>query len=132
MKVNLEVNDDLIKDLIITALEGGSNYWYDLDKEDLNKVKAHYHPEVRCNKPFAEMIAEKVIENKIKIAIYDVESEDEPEKLGILSFESIKTGLRLMLTHSPIQFGDIFSETYDVYTADTLLQYAVMGKIVYG
>lgn len=123
IKVEFEITDQMIEDQIVTALEGGSNYWYYLP--DLSML-----PNKDKNVPVATRIADAVLNHGIEIPVYD--NEDETELLGMLSKKSIKKGLEIMSKDYNSHFMDIIEETGDADTGDVFFQHAVMGEIVFG
>jgi len=121
-------------DLMIDAIEGGSNYWYLLGEDATNTIskyqglKLPLHGEYFYS-TFAEAIM-PAIEKEEKIPIHDIESPH--ELLGILSLESIKRGEEIMFEQYPKHFANILNENSDAETADVWLQLCVMGEIVFG
>ena len=116
MKIKqLEIKDEDIIDVIVTALEGGSNYWYNLP--DLSMV------EKIAGKAKSERIAISALNGK-SIPVYDIEEED--EHLGDISAENIERGIKLY-----IEDGREFDAGMDADEADVLFQYMVMGEITF-
>lgn len=135
MLIKINVTEELLTDLIITALEGGSNYWYDLNRDDINMAKKQHHPDVRDSKATSELVAISILSKGFKLPVYErVEDEDDEQGdiLGYLSKDSIKEGLVLMAEKDPNNFGSLFIEGWDAVTADVFFQYVVLKKIVYG
>lgn len=128
MKIEIEISQEKIRNLIITALEGGSNYWYFLGDDAVALIKE------KSPNGLIIALSERMgmaIENGAEIPITDLE--DEMEVLGNISMESIKKGLSLMASQQPEQFGNLQSENnWDAETADVFFQYAVMGELVFG
>ena len=117
MKVEVEIFDCDIVDMIVTAIEGGSNYWYFLP--DLSMLKEF------VGKDQSEKIGLSALDGAV-IPVHDLE--DQNEKLGDISKENIERGVKLYL-----QAGNAFNtETNDAYDADLFLQYVVMGEINFG
>ena len=107
-------NEDII-DVIVTALEGGSNYWYNLpDLSMVDKI---------AGKAQSERIAISALNGKV-IPVYDLEDED--EHLGDLSLENIERGIKLY-----IEDGREFDAGMDADEADVLFQYMVLGEITF-
>lgn len=75
-----------------------------------------------------------------EITVYDSESgvwneeiEDyEREELGTITARSIEAGIHLFAEHGHRHFDDFMNQSGDAITSDVLLQYIVMGKVVYG
>jgi hypothetical protein len=127
--VQMELTKSHLEDIIVTALEGGSNYWYQLGKMPTDLPSK--------GQPLAIRITEYVMNGGI-IPIYDYEEsplwEDESEwtKLGEISRESISNGISKCTQNNASAIGNIMSEDYDAGDADIVFQYIVMGEIVFG
>lgn len=129
-----------IRSLLVSALEGGSNYWMELNdleyppnttKEDFIEggkyAVKNYHPAYVL--PFIKDGA---------IVIQDLD-----EVTHTLTKGKIEEGLRIMARKYPQHFRDFISEDYDGNThcrlkprqgtaADIFLQLALFGDIMYG
>ena len=121
--VTTNIPTERVRDLIITAFEGGSNYWYaglhiveDVDEVgDPGVHRYHIVPTVPGG----------------KIAFYVDDDEDEENPLT-LDLEAIKKGLQIMSQKYPRHFGDFMNENDDAITGDVFLQCCVFGKIIFG
>ena len=111
---------EMIECLIISALEGGSNYWYFLP--DLSMVERR---EGFC---LTEDIVHAVDQGLI-IPVHDIET---GEPLGFISKHGIKKAVKLMHDNHPRHYADVLYESYDAITADVFFQLVVMGDVVYG
>jgi len=123
MKITIEIEDQKIKDQIITAIEGGSNYWYYLDYLSML-------PEYNEGEALSERIGRAVLDEGIEVPVFDYEDQD--EELGKLSKASIENAMMIMASEYPQTLDDIREETGDAETADIFFQLAVMGEIVFG
>lgn len=113
------------EDMLIGALEGGSNYWYQLDDDqEFWNVTADLK-----GQPQSERIAVAVLDRGAKLRVEDIES---GEKLGTFSLESIIKGELLMHDQQPHHYADAIKEQDDADTADVWFQLCVMGELVYG
>ena len=126
LKLELELDYDTFEDTIITALEGGSNYWYMLgDTEGIPKR------DDMPNKAPSQRIAYGLWHNKdSKVAIWDAEEED--ELLGTLTYDSVRENMLLACEDYMKEINMMISEDYDAWTADTLFQVLVMGEVTFG
>jgi len=124
MNFNITVEDKIFEDLLITALEGGSNYWYYLP-EEFNV------PEGEC---LSTWMFKEVMTNSLQVSVCDLEDseEEDPNILGYLTKENIIKGTQLMIFKSPEHFFDLLNDNMDATTADVWFQYVVLGEIVYG
>jgi hypothetical protein len=118
MKVEIEFNNQDIIDCLITALEGGSNYWYWLPDTSFKK---HYEG---TELSLSEKVTKSVLENNEVVPVQDLETR---EHLGDISQATIARGIQLF-----IENGGEFTPDMDAGEADTLFQYIVMGELVFG
>jgi hypothetical protein len=125
----------LLKDLLITAIEGGSDYWMLINPIDWQKVKATIKfiedEEEFSNLSFAEKIWEAMVFNgeDWSIRIHDEENYD---YLGKLSIDSMHKAMGIMKRDYTWHYDNAINDNWDAETADAFIQLAVMGDIVYG
>jgi hypothetical protein len=111
--------EEVVKDLLATALEGGSNYWYYLP----NKLPK------REGKTFDEAILEFLKEGG-SIQVNDWENNE--EKLGELTWESVERAFVLMKENYKHLYLDLVDDNWDADVADAWFQLAVMGEVTFG
>jgi hypothetical protein len=140
MKLDLEQTFDVqtvtkvstkrILDLIVTAFEGGSNYWieevlsnppagtkYEDYKEGGKHAATEYYPAYQVL-PF------------VGGSLTVIDNEDGTKYC--LNSAAIADGLQLMATKYPRHWNDFINENDDASTADVFLQCAILGEIVFG
>jgi hypothetical protein len=118
IKVEFDISYDIFESIIVTAFEGGSNYWMDYDESQI--------PSDPKGEPYTVRIAKKLYEDPDwNIPITDCEN---GEELGMLNRNNLIKGIQL----SPHAFMNVYNEDYDVWDTDVILQNAIMGEIVYG
>jgi len=120
IQIPLEITIEHFESVIVTALEGGSNYWYCLAKEfDASELQLK-------NEALSMRIAYELFHNpNFKLKIMDIETDD---YLGDVTQESMLKAFQ----DNPQKTLDIIDENYDAWTADILFQYAVMGEVMFG
>jgi hypothetical protein len=128
--------EDIIN-LFVDALEGGSNYWYEIRHlpEDV-RYKAK-----EMGQPVSEAIGEYIL-NGGYIQFYDAEEDydddDYQEKysdkglLGTVDMDSILEAITIIKKDYPEVWENILDEQYDANDADIFLQLCVMGNVVFG
>lgn len=133
-----QITKDQIIDVFVTAIEGGSNYWYyiiDVPKEITYMVKEE-------GITFSEACGKHVL-NGGELVIYDVEevgdmekvdeySTDKPEPLGYINMDSLLDAISIMKKDYPERYENIIMDEYDAEDADVFFQIATMGDIVFG
>jgi hypothetical protein len=108
--------------LLCSALEGGSNYWYLLiDLSMLDKSTE--------GQPLVDRIMDAVSKGA-KIPVHDLENEEEP--LGYITKEGLEKASILMFEKHRRHFADVITENGDASTGDVFFQLAVMEDVVYG
>ena len=117
-------------DLLVTALEGGSNYWYFLP--DLSKIPdVAQTPETE---KFDKCLAARIwdaVQNGEKITVTD-NDDDGNEPIGYIGLHELNRADELFLKEFPEAYGDAISENYDADTADIWFQLVVMGEVIFG
>lgn len=116
----VEISDELVSNLLCCAFEGGSNYWYMIER---------YEP-FGINKQFEFPHITVPLTEEGTIVITDKNEEDgEHFKLNRLS---LARGLQVMVTEYSKHFQDILDETEDAATGDIFLQCCLFGKVIFG
>ena len=119
----LEIDFELFESWMITALEGGSNYWYfikSLPKRDDLKGLA-----------FSEALSTLVWKHDEKIEVFDIENQDE-EPLGVIEKSKIVPTLQKLSKEHNEVFVNLTSENYDAMDCDIFFQVLVMDEITFG
>ncbi|KAA6302821.1 MAG: hypothetical protein EZS26_000991 [Candidatus Ordinivivax streblomastigis] len=132
MKVETEFTNEQIIDLLTTALEGGSNYWYYLNDEEVAKIRQRFKKGNTLS--LSEKIGKAILEKECSVKVTDVEDGDE---LGILNEDTIRKGFSAMLKENSgsVQkeaIARIICDDYDDTDADVWFQMVIMGEIIYG
>lgn len=132
MKITItqEISLERIHDMLVSALEGGSNYWYMIEKkiepkkwefDTFKEDKTHYLGDYPLNLGGALIVTNE----------RGLEGDDElvTKRLGM---GAIQKGLELMAKKEPKAFADFMQENDDAETADIFLQLCVLGEVIYG
>lgn len=123
-KIHLEHFDNVI----ITALEGGSNYWYQLFIDD---YRDQLVPKTEKRLALSERISESLYINpKFELKVYDVENPN--DLLGTVTQASMFKAFQIAEQEWDSAYENIMEEQYDVSDADIVFQLATMGKVVFG
>jgi len=123
------------EDLLVTALEGGSNYWYFLN--DLKKVNDVTLSEDGVKRECLSIrISNAVQEHNVEVEVHD--NENNADLLGIISVAAMDKAEQLMydagghvreLVLSLCTDEEFIADAED---ADIWLQYVVMGELRFG
>lgn len=122
-KIRITVSDKRIEDLLVNATEGGSNYWYMIEKYRYpvgNNSKTPKLEFPHCQLPFHG-------------GAIVFSSLEEPKRPHVtLDYKACLKGLSIMAKKFPQHFGDWLSENDDATTADVWLQCALYHDVIYG
>jgi len=119
-QVKVDITFEQFKDVIITALEGGSDYWYLIKDEDIPPIY------VGCGSQIDRIIDKVWDDPEYKLPIYDIE--DESEQLGELSMQ----GFLDNAAKEVWAFNEMLNGEFCADSADVLFQLAVMGEVTFG
>jgi len=126
--INQEIERQVLEDIFVTALEGGSNYWYYLS-EDAIKLIRDAVP--KSEDPYLSTAILKAIEKGVEVPINDAEDED--EVIGTISLKTMQERLqKLSRSFNSDALMAHIKEEGDADTADIVLQYLAFGEIVFG
>jgi hypothetical protein len=120
-----EISYDLFEGILVTALEGGSNYWYMLDLNDTGVPKEKY-----AGEPLSVKVAKMIWYDRINLRVLD--KEEEGVLLGEVNIATIKTAFERICSQYPETYLNLIQENYDADDADVFFQIATMGEITFG
>jgi len=123
IKIINEIPYERVQDLLCSAFEGGSNYWYEIISYNYPKGETRQSLNIRhqhIQLPFKGG----------SITIRSSETDDEPNY--ILDLNAIEKGLQLMATKFPDHFADFIKEQDDATTGDVFLQCCLFKDVIYG
>lgn len=112
MRVQIEVADETIDDIMTTALEGGICYWCQRAEVVGTYLGAY---------------ASEQISRGGELRLWT----DDGEKLILSKNNFLKGLVKYAALHQIICGGSIGAALIDANAADTIVQYAVFGKLVY-
>jgi len=121
---------DILENIFVTALEGGSNYWYFLPSKEVKKIRKEVP---KTDEPALSVAMFMAIFDKgVEVAIHDLENPE--ECLGTLSRASIMESLNVLADNENFRrFWELeLNEDGDGESSDVIFQYLVMGEIVFG
>jgi len=113
-----------VADLLDTAFEGGSNYWY--------FIREHRYPEGKTVHDYEFAYLELPLTEGGALVIDDKEDERGEYSGKILDLAAIKRGLALLSEKYPNHFQDFGGENEDANTGDVFLQLCLFGEVVFG
>jgi len=117
--IEVDITEENIENIIVTALEGGCNYWLGIICK-----KAQFADKPK-GEPTATWVTKLLLEGQ-EIECFDVEDTTEPH--WTLTLEKLLKGITLHVEERP-EFIDI--DDWDADNADCAIQCALFGKLVY-
>jgi hypothetical protein len=121
---------EILENVFVTAIEGGSNYWYYITpraKEAIRSaVPSHEVPYL------STALYKAVMERGASIEINDRENRD--EVLGTLSKDVVEARLKKMEEDEGVKWAIEVEnhESGDAESSDLIFQYIVMGEVTFG
>lgn len=121
--LNIPVKRQLLRDLLVTAIEGGSTYWASFSNATRNEALDYL---------------------KVRVTESEASRTNTPRVNRYITPEELANGLEALarvcadeerLTQFPAagkHLGDALSETGDATTADVVLQMLIFGEVIYG
>jgi len=128
MKIEFELDESVLEDVFVTAIEGGSNYWYFLSEDAVRLIrKAVPRDEESC----LSVATFKAVMKGVIIPINDVENEE--DIIGWIGLDTMADRLSKLATSGNRQHLMAHIEgDGDADSADVVFQYLAMGEVVYG
>lgn len=128
--LKLDVSREVLESIFITAIEGGSNYWYYIGEE---AVKAINNVCPRASgMAFSERVFTAVYDYGVEVALHDIEDID-GEPIGVLSKDTFKERLERCANEGGMwALQQEIDEQGDATTSDAVFQYLALNDLVYG
>ena len=124
------VSYEAFENAIVSALEGGSNYWYLLNVSSADKEFEDV-PKEDDFRYLSIKIAWKLYHDpNFKLIVYDLENED--RVLGIVNQFRCQLAIMKMSEEYPLHYEDFINDRGDADTGDVFFQLATMGDLVFG
>jgi len=129
--ININLEEEFVEDILVTVLEGGSNYW-------IKDIRINHPGGAKPKGVPSSIWASQALINDGSVIFKTGE-----EKTETLTIGAFHNGLLVWAEHHPRQVASaIFVEcgmtptldasNLDANDADAILQYALFGKLVYG
>jgi hypothetical protein len=125
--IDFDIHDNDIENIIITALEGGIGYWGCLLNE--GKEFDDFYKDTK-GLTTSQFVAGLILNQK-SVVLYDTELDfNEAEKWELNLFKLLN-GIKLYIINSK-QINFPLIDNLDANMADSIIQYALFGELVYG
>jgi hypothetical protein len=123
------IADQRVKDLLCSAIEGGSNYWY--------VIVGYVYPPGRAREDYKPeddpryMIVPLEVGGAVRFRTLDNDKIDGTNQWQ-LDRDTIKRGFQIMHDKYPRHFTNFVAENDDAETGDVFLQCCLFGELVFG
>jgi hypothetical protein len=127
--IRQEIPRSVLENVFVTAIEGGSNYWYYLSKLAVKLIREAVPKE---QEPYlAVAMLKAVLDHNVIVPIND--AEDELEVVGHLSSETIQERLIKLYKDKELRWclEAELSRNGDAETSDVVFQFLTMGEYTY-
>jgi hypothetical protein len=120
---------EMLENIFVTAIEGGSNYWYFINDENHEKIRRAVP--VEKERAFSVALFKAVYDEAFDIDVHDIEDTD--EKVGTLSIRSMFERLENLLLDESYRWALLaeLDDNGDAESSDVVFQYLTMGEVVY-
>lgn len=129
-KIEKIVPREVLENVFVTALEGGSNYWYFLSQEAVDKIRKVVP---KTDEPFLSVaVLKAVLDHNVAVPINDAENEE--DELGVISMKTFGERLqKLSLDEgSGWALRLEIDDCGDADSSDVVFQFLTMGEVVFG
>lgn len=125
--INQRITQQVLEDIIVTALEGGSNHWYFISDEAIRIVRKAVPDYLDI--PLSTAIAKAVLEKGVAVPINDFETMH--EVLGELSMSTMPNRMQELANDEGYSYAlkQEMAGEGDANTSDIVFQYMCLGKV---
>jgi hypothetical protein len=131
--LTVKLTDSEMRGLLCSALEGGSNYWYTIERHRLAKgvTYADFREGGRFVEPEYWHPAQLIPFHEGCATVYTA-ADDPDRRKYILDRKAMQRGTQIMAEKYPQHLADVLSENSDADTGDVWLQCCLFGELIYG
>ena len=130
IKITQTISRDILEDIFVTALEGGSNYWYYLPDSSVEAIRKAVP---KSEDPYlSTAILKAILDHDVKVVIEDAENEG--DVIGVITRSTMAPRLQLLAESKECSWAleRHLREEGDAGSADVVFQYMTLGEVVYG
>jgi hypothetical protein len=129
IEVSLTISRDTLENIFITALEGGSNYWYFLPNKTVKLVRRLVPKE--NDECLSTAIFKAVFDLDATLSVHDLENPD--EEIGLLRAETMAKRIGELLKDESYRKALLaeMNGDGDVNTSDIVFQYITIGEVMF-
>lgn len=125
LRFNVEIHEDIISNVLCSALEYGSNYW--LEKVEVINFDSSLVTFETSFKEYPIYLVALTDREEAGLQI----TNQEKDKTEFINRQRIIKTLEIMAIGYSVNFGNIMSDNSDAADADVFLQVACFGEVLY-
>jgi len=129
LNLKLKVSREILENIFVTAIEGGSNYWCSISEESHGLIRTVVPKSVE---PIWSVAVFKAVYD-FGICVRVVDAEDEETEIGLLSVLEMHDRLQLLLDNNEYKDNLLceMNDEGDATSSDICFQYLVLGEVIY-
>lgn len=130
IKIEIIVPRQVLENVFVTALEGGSNYWYYLSNDAIKLIRKAVPKE---EDPYlSTAILKAILDHDVEVPINDAENEE--EVLGYISKKTLQERIQKLYNDDSLKWAlqHEIDNCGDADSSDIVFQYMAMGEVVFG
>lgn len=128
MAITKEKASQIQKDLLCCAFEGGSNYWYCIEREVFPKGVDRGSVEYpHIDLPFMRGARLEISADGGLHA-----NPDRKDGLWVLNLTAVERGWKLLREKGAHHYDNAITEDFDAETGDVFLQLCLFGEVIFG
>lgn len=118
---------ELLENVFVTALEGGSNYWYLINSENVKKIREAVPKSVDAY--FSTAILTAILDHGVEVEICDAENPE--EVIGVLSAETMESRLNDLEKNKDYSWAlqNEIDGNGDAESSDVVFQFLSIGDV---
>jgi hypothetical protein len=125
MKVTIEIDNDLIADILESAIEQGDcQHWMAFSSETLDMIN-----NLEPSETLSVAVLKSILEHDYALPV--IHRRDHNDLLGVLTEANIEKRLNKLAKEMPSVMMAILSDSYSADDVDVAMQYMVMSKVVF-
>lgn len=130
IKIETIVPREVLENVCVTAIEGGSNYWYYLSEGAVNLIRKAVPKNEDAY--LSSAILKAVLDHNVEVPINDAENED--DVLGYFSNKTLQERIQRLSEDDSSKWAleNELNGQGDADSSDVVFQYITMGEVVFG
>lgn len=128
LKITKTITRETLENILTTAFEGGSNYWYYLSDDAVDQIRKV----VPKSKSLADAMLTAIFDHNVAVPIHDAHHEE--EIIGLICNSTFQKRLQLLADSKDYAWAlnNELNDNGDADSSDIIFQYITMGEVAFG